>query len=130
MTTPNLLPVAACHPSLSSRPDRTRHRAGFRPASFELVVAEQQLQISGNPVALLPPQQRMAGHSPALELRGHLQHHTVKLAALRGGPPLPATGTAPARDCRVKNLSALLLPDAERPRRRYLDWHREKVFVA
>src|ERR1035437_2624228 len=28
MTTPNLLPVAACHPSLSSRPDRTRHRAG------------------------------------------------------------------------------------------------------
>src|ERR1017187_3207388 len=29
MMTPNLLPVAACHPSLSSRPDRTRHRAGF-----------------------------------------------------------------------------------------------------
>ncbi len=28
-------------------------------------------------------------------------------------------------------LDTLLLPaDAERPRRRYLDWHREKVFVA
>ena len=25
ITTPNLLPVAVCHPSLSSRPDRTRH---------------------------------------------------------------------------------------------------------
>ena len=33
-----------------------------------------------------------------------------------GRPPLPDT---------------LLLPDnAERPRRRYLDWHREKIFVA
>jgi hypothetical protein len=30
MTTPNLLPVAGCHPSLSSRPDRTRDRACFR----------------------------------------------------------------------------------------------------
>ena len=28
-------------------------------------------------------------------------------------------------------LDTLLLPDnAERPRRRYLDWHREKIFVA
>jgi len=28
-------------------------------------------------------------------------------------------------------LDKLLLPDnAERPRRRYLDWHREKIFVA
>jgi len=28
-------------------------------------------------------------------------------------------------------LATLLLPDnAERPRRKYLDWHREKVFVA
>jgi hypothetical protein len=34
-----------------------------------------------------------------------------------GRPPLPDT--------------LLLLPDnAERPRRRYLDWHREKIFVA
>jgi hypothetical protein len=28
-------------------------------------------------------------------------------------------------------LATLLLPnDAQRPRRKYLDWHREKVFVA
>jgi hypothetical protein len=28
-------------------------------------------------------------------------------------------------------LDTLLLPDdAQRPRRKYLDWHREKVFVA
>ena len=31
---------------------------------------------------------------------------------------------------RLPLLDALLLPDdAERPRRKYLDWHREKVFV-
>ena len=33
MTTPDLLPVAACHPSLSSWPYRTRHLASFRSAS-------------------------------------------------------------------------------------------------
>jgi hypothetical protein len=26
-------------------------------------------------------------------------------------------------------LDTRLLPDAERPRRRYLDWHRDKIFV-
>jgi hypothetical protein len=51
------------------------------------------------------------------------------------GRPLAdaARGDHLPRQCygRPPLLEALLLPDdAERPRRRYLDWHHEKVFVA
>ena len=92
---PDLAAIGQPHPHRPVLPYPERklrphlHPPGLRP--HQLVIAEQQLEIGGNPVALLPPQQRMAGHSPALQLRGHLQHHAVKRTALRGGPPLPAT---------------------------------------